>query len=79
MKKLEYWFQNNNLIINFVKTVAMSFHTKQNRFPIRPKITLRNKVIANKSESEFLGICITENLCSWTFIKFKTEQSNLPY
>jgi hypothetical protein len=37
--KLEYWFQNNNLMINVGKTVAMSFHTKQNRFPIRPKVT----------------------------------------
>jgi len=27
MKKLEYWFQNNNLMINVGKTVAMSFHT----------------------------------------------------
>jgi len=50
MKKLEYWFQNNNLIINVGKTVAMSFHTKQNRFPIKPRITFRNMDIAHKSE-----------------------------
>jgi hypothetical protein len=39
----------------------MSFHTKQNRFPIRPKITFRNMDIAYKSESNFLGILITES------------------
>ena len=62
MKKLEYWFQNNNLMINVGKTVAMSFHTKQNRFPIRPRITFRNMDIAYKSESKFPGVHITENL-----------------
>ena len=50
MKKLEYWFQNNNLIINVGKTVAISFHTKQNRFTIKPRITFRNIDIAQKSE-----------------------------
>jgi hypothetical protein len=28
LKKLEYWFQKNNLMINIGKTAAMSFHTK---------------------------------------------------
>jgi len=62
MKKLEYWFQINSLMINVGKTVAMSFHTKQNRFPKRPRITFRNIDIVYKSESKFLGIRITENL-----------------
>ena len=43
MKKLEYWFQNNNLMINIEKTIAMSYCTMQNRFPMRPKITYKNK------------------------------------
>jgi hypothetical protein len=58
MKKLEYWFQKINLMINIGRTVAMSFHTKQIRFPIRPKITYRNIDIAYKSESNFPGIHI---------------------
>jgi hypothetical protein len=62
MKKFEYWFQKNSLMTNAGKTIAMSFHTKQNIFPIRPKITFRNTDIAYKSESNFLGILITENL-----------------
>jgi len=42
MKKLEFWFQKHNLMINTGKRVAMSYHTKQSRIPIRPKITYRN-------------------------------------
>jgi len=61
MKKLEYWIQKINLIINIGKTVAMSYHTKQSRFPVRPKITYRNTDIAYKSDTKFLGIHITEN------------------
>jgi hypothetical protein len=60
MKKLQYWFQKNNLMINFVKTVAMPFHTKHSRFPVRPKIMFRNMYVAFESESKFLGIPITE-------------------
>ena len=33
MKKLEYWLKKN-LMIKHWKNRAMSFHTKQNRFPI---------------------------------------------
>jgi hypothetical protein len=32
MKKLEYWFQKNNFMINIGKTVTMSYHTKQSKF-----------------------------------------------
>jgi hypothetical protein len=42
IKKLEYWFQKNNLMINIGKTVAMSYYTKQSIFPMRQKITYRN-------------------------------------
>jgi len=28
MKKLEYWFPKNNIMINAIKMVEMSFHTK---------------------------------------------------
>jgi len=48
-------------MINVGKTVTMSLHSKQNRFPIQPKITFRNMDIAYNSESKLLGIHITEN------------------
>jgi hypothetical protein len=62
MKELEIWFQNNNLIINTEKTFAMSFHSKQLRVPLRPKIVFKNTKIAYQSELRFLEINITENL-----------------
>ena len=65
MKKLEYWFQNNNLMINIEKTIAMSYRTTQNKFLRRPKITYKNKDITYKTNKKFLGIYIAENL-KWT-------------
>jgi hypothetical protein len=62
MKNLEYCFQKNNITINAEKTVEMSFHTKLNRFSLRPNITFRNMDVAYKSESKFLGIHVTESL-----------------
>jgi hypothetical protein len=61
-KKFKYWFKKNNIMINAGKMVEMSFHTKLNRFFLRSKITFRNMNIADKSESKFLGIHITEIL-----------------
>jgi hypothetical protein len=65
MKKLKYWFQNNNLMINIEKTIAMSYHTTQTKFLMRPKIIYKNKDITYKLDTKFLGICIAENL-KWT-------------
>jgi len=48
MKKLEFWFQKNNLVINIRKTVTVSYHTQQSRFLMTPKITCRNTDIAYK-------------------------------
>ena len=52
-------------MIKIVKTTAMSYHTMQNKFPMRPKITYKNKVIAYKLNKKFLRIYIAENL-KWT-------------
>jgi hypothetical protein len=46
MREIETWFQKNNLIINTEKTVAMSFHSKQMRFPLRPKVIFKNLEIS---------------------------------
>jgi hypothetical protein len=54
MKKLEYWFQKNNILINAGKTVEMSFHTKMDRFSLRPKITFRNMILFTNQNQNFL-------------------------
>jgi len=63
--KLEYWFQNNNLMINIEKTIAMSYRTTQNKFLMRPKISYKNTDISYKLNTKILGIYIAENL-KWT-------------
>ena len=42
----ETWFHKNDIIINADETIAMSFHTIQNRLPVRPQISLKNMEIA---------------------------------
>jgi hypothetical protein len=65
MKKLEYWFQENNLMINIEKTIAMSYHTMQNKFPVKPQVTYNSKELVYRSNTKFLGIYIEETL-RWT-------------
>jgi hypothetical protein len=62
MREVETWLQKSNLIINTEKTIAMSFHSKQMRLPLRPKVIFKNLEIVCKSELRFFGFSITENL-----------------
>jgi hypothetical protein len=64
MKQLEAWFLNNDLIVNTIKTVAMSFHFCQSKPPYKLNILLQNTEITYMSEVKFLGMYIMENL-SW--------------
>jgi hypothetical protein len=52
-------------MMNIGKTVAVSNHTKQSRFLMRPKITYGNTDIAYKPDAKFFGIRFIENL-KWT-------------
>jgi len=74
MKKLEYWLQNYNLMINIEKTTAMTYRATQNKFPMRPKITYKNKDIAYTSNSKFLDIYIAENLKWISHLKTLRQQ-----
>jgi len=55
-------------MINVGKTVTKSYHTKQSKFPIRPKVSSRNTDRAYKWDTQFLGIHITEILKLTTHI-----------
>ena len=44
----DVWFHRNNLIINVEKTIALSFHTTQNRLLVRPQIIFKNMAITFK-------------------------------
>jgi len=47
IKELDAWFHYSNFIINVEKTIAISFHTTQNRL-VRPQISLKNVAITCK-------------------------------
>jgi dsDNA-binding SOS-regulon protein len=49
MMELETWFYKNNLLINTAQTIAMSLLTKENRNPLKPKITFNKMDIGYKS------------------------------
>lgn len=60
VREWESWFYKNSLFTHMEKTIAVSFHTTQNRNPLKPQITFNNTDICYKSELKFLGIYITE-------------------
>jgi hypothetical protein len=60
--ELESWFNRNSLVINVDKTAVMSFHNKQSKILVKPKITLNKINLVYTAETKFLGIYITETL-----------------
>jgi len=62
MTELQTWFTLNNLIVNTVKMLAMSFHTPQNKKPVVPQVTFAGRYIPYNTETKFLGLYINENV-----------------
>jgi hypothetical protein len=60
--ELESWFNRNNLVINVGKTVVISFHNRQIKFPVKPQVTFNKMNLVYTAETKFLGIYITETL-----------------
>jgi hypothetical protein len=48
MEELHSWFYTNNLRINAEKTIAISFHTRQKRAPLKPQMKFDSLDIAYK-------------------------------
>jgi hypothetical protein len=59
--ELQVWFSLNNLIVKTDKTSAISFHTTQDKNPIRPQVTLEYNVIPYNTTTKLLGVHINEN------------------
>jgi hypothetical protein len=66
MNTLYNWFYTNGLVINTEKSIAMSFHSCQNKNPVQPQIRFNNININYSSEIKFLGIHLMESL-KWEF------------
>lgn len=62
MNQLHNWFEDNKLIINKGKTIAMSFHHVQNKYPEKPVIKYESTIIPYSSSVKFLGVWMDENL-----------------
>jgi hypothetical protein len=60
--ELESWFNRNSLVINIDKTAVMSFHNKQSKIPVKPKITLNKINLVYTAETKFLRSYTAETL-----------------
>jgi hypothetical protein len=54
VSELQVWFSLNNLIVSTDKWV-ISFHTTQDKNPIRPQVTLEYNIIPYNTTAKFLG------------------------
>jgi hypothetical protein len=55
-------FYTNGLLISTEKSIAMSFHSSQNKNPVKLQIRFNNTDINYSPEIKFLGIHLTESL-----------------
>jgi hypothetical protein len=65
-KSILPWFDNNRLITNKDKSLALGFHHTLNKHIVFPDIILKDKQIAYVSETKCLGVWLDHNL-NWDF------------
>jgi hypothetical protein len=65
INKFIEWFQRNRLVINKVKTIAISFHQPQKVHFECPSINIYDRDIKNSEQLKFLGVWLDTNL-SWS-------------
>ena len=68
-KQLDGWLNKNDLVVNTIKTVAISFHYSQST-PLKRNIFIQNSKITYKPEVKLLGIYVMENLNWQSHVKF---------
>jgi hypothetical protein len=79
MTELQTWFTLNNLVINIEKTLAMSFHTTQNKKPLLPHVIFEGRDIPYNNETKFWGIYINENMKRNNHVKYLSSKLNTSY
>ena len=60
MQDIRSWFISNSSIVNAGKTLAISFHTTQNKIPAVPRVILEDREIPYNTETKFLGVYLNE-------------------
>jgi hypothetical protein len=53
MEVLYNLFDTNGLVINTKKSIALSFHTWQNKIPLKPRIIFNNRDVNYSTEKNF--------------------------
>jgi len=79
LNELQTWFALNSLVVNVEKTLAMSFHTVQNKKPVLPHVIFEGRDIEYNNETKFLGIHINENMKWNSHIKYLSSKLNTSY
>ena len=55
MQDIETWFASNSLIVNAGKTMAISFHTSQNKKPALPQALFEDTEIPYCTKTKIQG------------------------
>jgi len=79
MQQLSSWFYLNKLVISPEKTIAISFHSWENKGNLKPEIVFHNMDIKYKNETKFLGLYRTEDLKWDVYIKHVCNILNKNY
>jgi len=79
MNELQTWFTLNSRVVNVEKTLAMSFHTTQNKKPVLPHVIFEGRDIPYNIETKFLGVYINENMKWNSHIKYLSSKLNTSY
>jgi hypothetical protein len=79
MNKLQTWFTLNSLVVNVEKTLAVSFHTMQNKKPVLPHFIFEGRDIPYDTETKFLGIYVNKNMKWNNHTKYLSSKLNRSY
>jgi hypothetical protein len=78
MKDIQSWFTLNSLIIKAKKTLAISFHTTQNKQPALPHVLFEGRGIPYNTDTKFLGVNIrvSRNVKWINHIRYQSSKLN---
>jgi hypothetical protein len=76
MEVLYNWFDTNGLVKNTEKSIALSFHTWQNKIPLKPRIMFNNRDVNYSTEAKFLCLHLTECLKWEAHIRYLSIKLN---
>jgi hypothetical protein len=76
MKDIQTWFSLNILIVNVEKTLAISFHTTQNKKPALLHVLFEGRGIPYNTNTKFMGVYINENVKWINHIRYLSSRLN---